>query len=44
MPGLRSLRHFGLLALDLAPPLRDAVLWQNLGYAGHSPAAARSTS
>lgn len=44
VPGLRSLRHLGLLALDLAPPLRDAVLWQNLGYAGHTPAAARSAS
>jgi 2-octaprenyl-6-methoxyphenol hydroxylase len=41
VPGLRGLRHLGLLALDLAPPLRDAVLWQNLGYAGHASAAAR---
>lgn len=32
VPGLRGLRHLGLLALDLAPPLKDAVLWQNLGY------------
>jgi 2-octaprenyl-6-methoxyphenol hydroxylase len=29
---------------NLAPPLRDAVLWQNLGYAGHAPASARSAS
>lgn len=34
VPGLRGLRHLGLLALDLAPGVRDAVLWQNLGYAG----------
>lgn len=34
LPGLRSLRHLGLLAVDLAPGLRDAVLWQNLGFGG----------
>lgn len=44
IPGLRGLRHLGLLAIDLAPPLRDAVLWQNLGYGAASPAAARRTS
>ncbi len=44
VPGLRGLRHLGLLALDLAPPLRTAVLWQNLGYAGQAPAAARRVS
>lgn len=42
VPGLRALRHLGLLALDLVPGVREAVLWQNLGYAGRSPLAARS--
>ncbi|SFF37672.1 2-octaprenyl-6-methoxyphenol hydroxylase [Fontimonas thermophila] len=42
LPGLRGLRHLGLLALDLLPPLREAVLWQNLGYAGYTPAVART--
>lgn len=42
VPGLRGLRHLGLLALDLAPPLRDAVMWQNLGFGGYTPTAARS--
>ncbi|TXH04969.1 MAG: 2-octaprenyl-6-methoxyphenyl hydroxylase [Nevskiaceae bacterium] len=32
VPGLRGLRHLGLLALDLTPPLKDAVMRQNLGY------------
>ncbi len=41
VPGLRGLRHLGLLALDLAPPVREAVLWQNLGFGGYTPAAAR---
>ncbi|MFA5938604.1 MAG: 2-octaprenyl-6-methoxyphenyl hydroxylase [Sinimarinibacterium sp.] len=41
VPGLRGLRHLGLLALDLAPPLREAVMWQNLGFGGYTPAAAR---
>ena len=34
VPGLAGLRHLGLLALDLAPPLKEAVLLQNLGLAG----------
>ncbi|MES0872470.1 2-octaprenyl-6-methoxyphenyl hydroxylase [Sinimarinibacterium thermocellulolyticum] len=42
IPGLRGLRHLGLLAVDLVPGVRETVLWQNLGYAGHSPRAARS--
>ncbi|MFP5305874.1 MAG: 2-octaprenyl-6-methoxyphenyl hydroxylase [Gammaproteobacteria bacterium] len=42
LPGLRRLRHLGLLALDLAPPLREAVMWQNLGFGGHTPAVARA--
>jgi 2-octaprenyl-6-methoxyphenol hydroxylase len=37
VPGLAQLRHLGLLALDLLPPVRDAVLWQNLGYAAGPP-------
>lgn len=41
IPGLRRLRHFGLLALDLAPPLKQAVLRQNLGFAGKVPRLAR---
>lgn len=41
MPGLRSARHLGLLALDMIPPLKDAVMRQNLGYAGGTPALAR---
>ncbi|WP_028080593.1 2-octaprenyl-6-methoxyphenyl hydroxylase [Solimonas soli] len=45
VPGLRGLRHLGLLALDLAPPLKQTVMWQNLGYAGsgaETPRLARS--
>ncbi len=41
VPGLRGLRHWGLLALDLAPPLRQAVLQQNLGYGSAAPRLAR---
>lgn len=41
VPGLSALRHLGLLALDLAPPLKAQVLWQNLGYA-QAPRMARS--
>ncbi len=37
VPGLRGLRHLGLLALDLAPPLKQAVLQQNLGYGSAVP-------
>lgn len=36
LPGLSGLRHLGLLALDLTPPLKQAVLWQNLGGAAQS--------
>ncbi|MGH8311309.1 MAG: 2-octaprenyl-6-methoxyphenyl hydroxylase, partial [Steroidobacteraceae bacterium] len=36
LPGLSSLRHLGLLALDLAPPFKQAVMRQNLGLA-HRP-------
>ena len=43
IPGLSALRHLGLLALDLAPPLKEAVMWQNLGYVS-APAAARQTT
>lgn len=31
VPGLSTLRHLGLLALDLTPPIKAAVLRQNLG-------------
>lgn len=41
VPGLRGLRHLGLLALDLAPPIKQAVMWQNLGLGAHSPQWAR---
>jgi 2-octaprenyl-6-methoxyphenol hydroxylase len=41
VPGLRSLRHLGLLALDLTPPLKQAVLQQNLGYGSAVPQLAR---
>lgn len=41
VPGLRQLRHLGLLALDLAPPLKDAVMRQNLGRGVGSPQLAR---
>jgi 2-octaprenyl-6-methoxyphenol hydroxylase len=41
VPGLRGLRHLGLLALDLAPPLKDAVMWQNLGFGAQTPQMAR---
>lgn len=34
LPLLRGLRHLGLLALDLTPPLKDTVLRQNLGHRG----------
>ena len=40
LPGFSSLRHLGLLAMDLAPPLKQAVMLQNLGY-GHAPRMAR---
>lgn len=43
VPGLRGLRHLGLLALDLAPPLKRAVMWQNLGYSGVTPRLAMKT-
>lgn len=42
VPGLAGLRHLGLLALDLTPPLKQAVLWQNLGYGTAAPARVRS--
>lgn len=43
IPGLRSARHLGLLALDLLPPLKQAVMRQNLGLAGAAPAMARAS-
>jgi 2-octaprenyl-6-methoxyphenol hydroxylase len=41
IPGLAETRHWGLLALDLLPPVKRAVLRQNLGFAGGTPAVAR---
>ena len=34
LPVLSSLRHWGLLALELTPPARETVLRQNLGHVG----------
>ena len=41
VPGLRGLRHLGLLALELDSPARDAILRQNLGFGGPVPRLAR---
>ncbi|HZP11195.1 MAG TPA: 2-octaprenyl-6-methoxyphenyl hydroxylase [Nevskiaceae bacterium] len=38
IPALRGLRHLGLLALDVLPPVKEAVMYQNLGF-GSLPAA-----
>jgi 2-octaprenyl-6-methoxyphenol hydroxylase len=37
VPALRGLRHLGLLALDVLPPVKEAVMYQNLGF-GSLPA------
>lgn len=42
VPGLRGLRHLGLLFLDLDTPARDSVLQQNLGFAGPAPRLERA--
>ncbi len=34
LPGLAQMRHWGLVAVDLAPGLRDAVMHQHLGHLG----------
>lgn len=34
LPGLQGARHLGLLGLSLLPPVKRAVLWQNLGFGG----------
>jgi 2-octaprenyl-6-methoxyphenol hydroxylase len=44
LPGLRALRHLGLLFLELDTPARDAILRQNLGFGGPVPALARGSS
>lgn len=44
LPGLRGLRHLGLLLLELETPARDAILRQNLGFGGPVPALARGSS
>lgn len=41
LPGLRGLRHLGLLAIDLDTPAREAILSQNLGFGGRVPRLAR---
>lgn len=41
IPGLAETRHWGLLALDLLPGVKQAVMRQNLGFAGGTPAIAR---
>ena len=41
VPGLSALRHLGLLALDLTPPIKQAVLRQNLGQGAGVPHLAR---
>lgn len=41
IPGLAGTRHWGLLALDLLPGVKQAVMRQNLGFAGGTPAVAR---
>lgn len=41
LPGLAGARHWGLLALDVLPAVKDAVMRQNLGFAGGTPALAR---
>jgi 2-octaprenyl-6-methoxyphenol hydroxylase len=41
VPGLAALRHFGLVALELRSPAREAVLRQNLGFGGRVPRLAR---
>lgn len=42
VPGLRGLRHLGLLFLELDTPARDAILRQNLGFAGPAPRLTRA--
>lgn len=39
VPGLSQMRHLGLLALDLAPPLKQRVMAQNLGLQARPPAS-----
>jgi 2-octaprenyl-6-methoxyphenol hydroxylase len=43
LPFLAQARHWGLVAVELAPPLREAVLRQHLGHLGLPVAAARAT-
>lgn len=40
-PGLSQTRHWGVLALDLIPALKQRVLWQNLGFR-HAPRVVRA--
>lgn len=41
LPGLRGLRHLGLMALELDSPARERILRQNLGLGGPVPELAR---
>ena len=41
LPGLRGLRHLGLLFLELDTPARDGILRQNLGFGAALPQIAR---
>ncbi|MGQ0503440.1 MAG: 2-octaprenyl-6-methoxyphenyl hydroxylase [Panacagrimonas sp.] len=42
VPGLRGLRHLGLLFLELDTPAREMILHQNLGFAGPAPRLERA--
>ncbi|MGQ0697717.1 MAG: FAD-dependent monooxygenase [Panacagrimonas sp.] len=42
VPGLRGLRHLGLLLLELDTPAREAILRQNLGFGRPVPNLARA--
>lgn len=42
VPGLRGLRHLGLLFLELDTPAREAILRQNLGFGGPIPRLAKA--
>ena len=44
LPGLRGLRHLGLLFLEIDTPARGAILRQNLGFGAPVPALARGSS
>jgi 2-octaprenyl-6-methoxyphenol hydroxylase len=41
LPGLRGLRHLGLMTLEIDTPARDRILRQNLGLSAPQPVLAR---